>query len=141
MSFFAKVGCETLFETTAEAGLWSVLSRVMPKYSAKQRLKAATSEASEFAGPTARRTPRPAIFGSFFQRRTQASSFHFRIVAMLAALVQVMAVPAPLSQAIDQGDVPGLPDFSDNNWAHNWHELITYSNGPVLTCPSNLEPH
>ncbi len=60
---------------------------------------------------------------------------------MLAALVQVMAVPAPLSQAIDQGDVPGLPDFSDNNWAHNWHELITYSNGPVLTCPSNLEPH
>ena len=53
-------------------------------------------------------------------------------LVMLAALVHVMAVPAPLSQVIDQGEVPGPPDFSDNNWAHNWHELITYSDGPVL---------
>jgi len=62
------------------------------------------------------------------------------------ALVQVVAVPASRpDDVIDQGVVPGDPDFSDNNWAHNWHELMVDSAGPCIAntltncfCSSNF---
>ena len=77
--------------------------------------------------------------------RAPGRIFLFAQTAMLAAFVQVMAVPASQPQVAGQGIVPPEPDFSDNNWAHNWHELITDSSGPCIAnkltncwCSSNF---